>query len=62
MAGSITMTATDISPVFFATPAEFCAWLAEHHQMARELWVGFYKKGSGLPSITRRRADPAWPG
>lgn len=39
-------------PMFFATPAEFRAWLAEHHASATELVVGFYKKGSGRPSIT----------
>ncbi len=37
---------------FFATPAEFRAWLEAHHDQASELWVGFYKKGSGVPSIT----------
>lgn len=37
---------------FFATPAEFRAWLEEHHAGWRELWVGFYKVGSGKPSIT----------
>lgn len=37
---------------FFATPAEFRAWLDAHHGSAAELWVGFYKRGSGLPSIT----------
>jgi uncharacterized protein YdeI (YjbR/CyaY-like superfamily) len=37
---------------FFATPAEFRAWLQEHHESATELLVGFYKKGSGKPSIT----------
>ena len=41
-----------IKPAFFATPAEFRTWLAAHHQTARELWVGFYKKGAGRPSIT----------
>ena len=40
------------TPTFFATPAEFRAWLEEHHAEARELWVGFYKVGSGRPSIT----------
>jgi uncharacterized protein YdeI (YjbR/CyaY-like superfamily) len=39
-------------PVFFSTPAEFRAWLEEHHQTASELLVGFYKKGSGKPSMT----------
>jgi uncharacterized protein YdeI (YjbR/CyaY-like superfamily) len=37
---------------FFTTPAEFTAWLETHHNQSRELWVGFHKKGSGLPSIT----------
>lgn len=37
---------------FFKTSAEFRAWLEEHHDKTQELWVGFYKKGSGKPSIT----------
>ena len=41
-----------MKPVFFATPGEFGAWLEEHHETESELWVGFYKKGSGKPSIT----------
>lgn len=41
-----------MEPLFFATPAEFRAWLAEHHETESELLVGFYKKGSGEPSIT----------
>ena len=41
-----------MQPTFFATPAGFRAWLQEHHQAERELLVGFYKKGSGRPSIT----------
>jgi uncharacterized protein YdeI (YjbR/CyaY-like superfamily) len=41
-----------IAPRFFATPADFRAWFDEHHETAGELLVGFYKKGSGKPSIT----------
>jgi len=41
-----------MEPTFFATPAELRAWLEEHHESASELLVGFYKKGSGRPSIT----------
>lgn len=41
-----------IAPTFFATPAQLRAWLQKHHRTATELWVGFYKKGSGHPSIT----------
>jgi uncharacterized protein YdeI (YjbR/CyaY-like superfamily) len=39
-------------PVFFSTPDDFRAWLEEHHGDARELIVGFYKKGSGRASMT----------
>lgn len=39
-------------PVFFATLADWRAWLENHHADAEELWVGFYKRDSGRPSIT----------
>jgi uncharacterized protein YdeI (YjbR/CyaY-like superfamily) len=38
--------------MYFATPAEFRAWLEKHHETSTELWVGFHKKASGRPSIT----------
>jgi uncharacterized protein YdeI (YjbR/CyaY-like superfamily) len=41
-----------MDPTFFTTPAAFRAWLERHHATERELLVGFYKKGSGRPSIT----------
>jgi uncharacterized protein YdeI (YjbR/CyaY-like superfamily) len=41
-----------VTPRYFATPNELRAWLQEHHATADELWVGFYKKGSGRPSIS----------
>ena len=40
-----------MDPKFFATPADFRAWLAKHHASADELLVGFWKKDSGKPSI-----------
>ena len=41
-----------MQPTFFATPADFREWFEQNHDTARELLVGFYKKGSGKPSIT----------
>ena len=41
-----------MTPTFFATPAEFRDWLEANHARASELWVGFHRKSSGLPSIT----------
>jgi uncharacterized protein YdeI (YjbR/CyaY-like superfamily) len=41
-----------MEPIFFETPAQFRAWLEEHHADEAELLVGFHKKGSGRPSMT----------
>jgi uncharacterized protein YdeI (YjbR/CyaY-like superfamily) len=41
-----------MEPNFFPTPADFRAWLEANHATATELLVGFYKVGSGRPSIT----------
>jgi uncharacterized protein YdeI (YjbR/CyaY-like superfamily) len=43
---------TATSPAFFATQLKWRAWLDRNHDTAAELWVGFYKKGTGRPSIT----------
>jgi uncharacterized protein YdeI (YjbR/CyaY-like superfamily) len=40
------------APLFFDTPASFRTWLADNHATARELLVGFHKRGTGKPSIT----------
>jgi uncharacterized protein YdeI (YjbR/CyaY-like superfamily) len=40
-----------VNAKFFKTPSAFRKWLAAHHSSSKELWVGFYKKGSGKPSI-----------
>ena len=39
-------------PIYFTTPAEFRAWLEQNHTKAEFLLVGFYKKGTGRPSMT----------
>ena len=41
-----------MQPRFFATPSAFRKWLTANHDKSTELWVGFYKKSSGRPSIT----------
>ena len=45
-----------IRPVFFATQGDFRKWLQKHHRTERELWVGYYKKGSGRAGITRQES------
>src|SRR5687767_12647361 len=39
-------------PTFFKTPAAFRAWLKKNHDTAEELFVGYYRKSCGKPSIT----------
>ncbi len=48
--GPLPVTAS--KPIFFATPEKFRAWLVKNHANKSELWVGFHRKSSGLPSIT----------
>jgi uncharacterized protein YdeI (YjbR/CyaY-like superfamily) len=40
----------------FKTAAAFRAWLDAHHATTTELWVGFYKKKSGLGGLTYQDA------
>jgi len=41
-----------MKPIFFETGAEFRKWLNKNHEKETELLVGFYKVGSGKPSMT----------
>ncbi len=41
-----------MAATFFATQAEFRAWLEKHHKKETELLVGFYKVSSDKPSMT----------
>lgn len=36
---------------FFETPEKFRKWLEKNHHLEKELLVGFYKVGSGKPSM-----------
>jgi uncharacterized protein YdeI (YjbR/CyaY-like superfamily) len=41
----------DAEPIFFETPAQFRAWLEEHHDTATECIIGHWKARTGKPSI-----------
>lgn len=41
-----------MAATFFATPAAFRKWLEKNHGKKTELVVGYYKVGSGKPSLT----------
>lgn len=38
--------------IYFPSAAAFGEWLAEHHDSAAELLVGFWKVGTGQPTLT----------
>jgi uncharacterized protein YdeI (YjbR/CyaY-like superfamily) len=38
--------------VFFPSPSHLRKWFEKHHATERELWVGYFKKSSGKPSVT----------
>jgi uncharacterized protein YdeI (YjbR/CyaY-like superfamily) len=40
------------SPMFFKTPNHFRNWLKDHYASELEVMVGYYKVGSGIPSMT----------
>jgi uncharacterized protein YdeI (YjbR/CyaY-like superfamily) len=48
----IVMEKVRSSPVFFATPEDFRKWLKKNAATAPELAVGYWKVGSGRPSMT----------
>jgi uncharacterized protein YdeI (YjbR/CyaY-like superfamily) len=41
-----------VKAIYFSSPAEFRAWLEEHHDTESELLVGYHKKSTGVPSMT----------
>lgn len=41
-----------MSSIFFASPEKFREWLEKNHQTKDEISVGYYKIGSGKPSMT----------
>ncbi len=41
-----------MKPIFFAKQSDFRKWLIKNHRKETELIVGFYKVGSGKPSMT----------
>jgi uncharacterized protein YdeI (YjbR/CyaY-like superfamily) len=42
----------NIKPTFFQKQADFRKWLQKNHKKETELLVGFYKVGSGKPSMS----------
>src|SRR5438034_5887495 len=45
-----------MKPKFFTSRVDFRAWLDKYGATEKELWVGYYKKGSGKTSMVYREA------
>jgi len=43
---------SEATPIFFKGPGEYRAWLVKNHETAKELWIGFWKKSTGKPTLT----------
>ncbi|HZF12236.1 MAG TPA: YdeI/OmpD-associated family protein [Thermoanaerobaculia bacterium] len=41
-----------MDPTFFPSSSALRTWLAANHSQVQELWIGFFKKGSGQEGIT----------
>ena len=41
-----------MKPRFFKTAGDLSKWFERNHAAATELWVGYYKKGTGRTGIT----------
>lgn len=46
------MTMDEVKLLFFPSQLDFREWLEHNHESAKELYVGFYKKGSGKQNMT----------
>jgi uncharacterized protein YdeI (YjbR/CyaY-like superfamily) len=42
--------------IYFGSPEEFRDWLERHHESETEVWVGYWKKATGKPSLTWSQA------
>ncbi|HEX5014266.1 MAG TPA: YdeI/OmpD-associated family protein [Candidatus Limnocylindrales bacterium] len=43
-------------PIYFESPEELRDWFAANHETASELWLGYWKKASGRPTVTWAQA------
>ncbi|MBK7625764.1 MAG: YdeI/OmpD-associated family protein [Bacteroidales bacterium] len=46
------MNTVSEKPIFFKSPEEFRSWLEKNHKIKTELYVGYYKKATGKPTMT----------
>jgi uncharacterized protein YdeI (YjbR/CyaY-like superfamily) len=50
------VVADSLKPRIFRSAGEFRRWLERNHETSGELWIGYYKQGSGRTSMTYAEA------
>src|SRR5688572_21527333 len=45
-----------MKPIFFAKQSDLRKWFEKNHEKETELWIGYYKVGSGIQSITPKES------
>jgi uncharacterized protein YdeI (YjbR/CyaY-like superfamily) len=45
-----------VKPRFFKSPSELRHWFVAEHDTSTEVWIGFYKKSSGIISVSYAEA------
>lgn len=50
------MTDTTIPTQSFKTPRQWRSWLTKHHAKSEGIWLRFFKKASGVKSVTHAEA------
>jgi uncharacterized protein YdeI (YjbR/CyaY-like superfamily) len=57
MVGNVEMNErVSVNAIYFQSTAELRAWFDKYHGTVDELWIGYFKKASGEPSITHTEA------
>lgn len=51
-----TKVKTDLPIVAFSSPADWEEWLDKNHALSQGIWLQFYKKGSGTPTVVYAEA------
>jgi uncharacterized protein YdeI (YjbR/CyaY-like superfamily) len=47
---------SEAEAIYFASPEEFRGWLEQHHESETEVFVGYWKRATGKPSLTWSQA------
>ena len=50
------MLRTDLQIISFKSPKDWAGWLAKNHSKSNGIWLKFFKKKSGIASITHSEA------